>query len=510
MSIKLETEILKTMPERISVFNVGVRLADYAATHTQFLNKANLSKDDYLFLCYYLLLFIEENNICSLPCGYQDILRAVNSFCKTNNVNTDTEALTANIINECFQNNGTILYENTSFLAKKIPIKLIDTTYKDKKTTYSITDSCRKWLYSSYEIEQVGHISLGLLIIEKAIASGRFDIAKNTVNKVDKEIINNIEAAEEMRNEISSNVYQFDTSDILASLKKTRHALQAQEKEINDLQGYFDSIINEDSISSLKNETKFIEAKDDIDYVKEKLKDILSHQLKLIKATQDVDSTFREELKRFPSLNNTKYINIKKDVLSVMKHNPTTSYNIIDMFSSVFNVRFPKIFNLNKILDRQIVYTERGDEEPVEIKKEELLKIANIAEEKKNIYIKECQTIIFEIFKNVVSNTTIRLSSMLNSTLCHNLPLLKDILIIYEAADDGTMTFVQPKKGKTIKAENIVSITKHVGCYHPEWMEKLKGKQLVANFDEKSILEIKDENGNILKIEDIVFSLKDI
>lgn len=509
-------EFLNTLSKRLETNAIGYHLAEYAKTSQKEYRKAIISASDFYILEFITLLFIDYKFIMSEDCYFSNIQEFLESVCKERNINVNYKELTKDIVYNCFKNDGKILSFESLFNKNPVTYSIIseEKIAETGLNSFKLTKECSYWLYSTYELEIIGNISIENIILEKEIKSGNFENAKNTARKLLADVIREIKHLELVKSDIIANVEDRNSKYVYDNLLSSIDLIKTQQNDTKKINGKLQAIRKGDFKNINATEKDIQDNADNIRETSIFLDKVIAKQLDLLNTAIDVRDTYDEMLMDFSFLENSKYVNVKNDILKNIKKYSTTEFDLFGIISPLLPLNFNKLANINLFIKYQQIYNEKDDSSiqiedmnDLEFEEEDKEKIDDINNEN-NIY----KRIFCYILDDLIDNDRpIKFSECFNK---HDelKSYLKEIKIVISILTSRTEVIFEEKKYFTkIEETSYIFEPEFIQFSCPSKDYDLSGKILTAQFTNHKIILNgieEDKFQEQLKMDDIIFDLK--
>jgi hypothetical protein len=476
------------MPSRMNYNSISYRLATYVVNNKKSYRKnSTFSDEDFFTTIIYTIAFIEECELNHESCLFSDIKEFISVLCNNKGYNIDINELTNDIMVYCFQNSGYGYNFSTSFLENSVNVKILEDNIDEitHKNNYKLTSECRKWLYSSYEMEELGQITLNSLVLQKQIKAGNFEKAKDTAKKLLVDIKKQQNELERLKRNVISDIDQYPIETINLHLNEPYLISKRTDEELQYLDGIIDEVLRGkfDNIDVKKDYV--LDCVFTVKDLQEKIKKIIIQNQKLLSAVGDIRKTAQEQLLNSDFLLPKKYINFEKEVLETIKKNPNKSFDIHSLLSPLFTIKKINFANPNGIIKKQtLMYQEETESVDTNTEDDTIITEYNTEQDiAHEIYIK----IISEMFKHFKEKNIIKLSEFVNTIPFINENLSAFKLVITVLMAKGDITFKKtPSKQIKIKTFNLEDINQ----FNEQIQKLLISKTITVIFDEEKTISV--------------------
>lgn len=503
----MDESFLNTLNKRFETNAINYYLIECAIQRNRKYEEIN--SNDFYVMLFMTLLFIDYKFVSSEYCFFEDIESFIRGICKNKNI--DINKLTKDIVRDCFQNKGKPNSFSSSFLKNDVPIQLITDKKIEgvNKFSYELSENCNKWLYSTYEMEIIGHISIENILLEKEIVSGNFNNAEqrsiSLLSAVRKEISN----IEDYKKIILAGIDDVKSDDIYETLTNSINLIERQRKETQKIKELIQKINKKDVADLRIEEEKIKNNLDSIGRTQKNLNDILEKELELLKMTIDLRQVFSDSLMDFSFLERSQYININRDILSNIRKYPTDEFPLFDVLRPLMPFKIPKLSNPNIVLKEQVIRTK---DETLEI---ELDSFDNLSDEEEyNSKEKELEEKCDDIFKCILrdiisSEGKTKLSEFFNAHP-EIQTLLKEIKTVLTILTHNEIIYFKDEQDKNNFSLDSF-IPENFGLKYPEF--NLQNKILISKLSLEKIELKAPADGmfqEVLKTDEIYFELKEV
>lgn len=490
-------------------FSLLIALNTYACYSKKEYRKAsNMTDEDFFAVVILLLCFIEERELRVEECSYSDMQSFIEALCKMHNFDIDVSELTTDIVVSCLQNSGCGHKFNSCLLDKPITFKFIEDRMDEHThvNNYCLTEQCRKVLYSSLEYEELGHVSISSLILEKQIKAGNFLKADETASRLLLDIDKEKSKLEKYRRDIISNALQFTSESVLLTLDGEYTIFEETDKTLLYLEGVIREVLGGNFEDIKVQEDYILDCVSVVREISEKIKKIIIRNQELMSQIDTVRNTYQEQLLKMDFLLPKNYVNIENEVLKPLITNPDVPFDLHSFLSPLFKFNSFSDTNPNHIIKAQSIVI-KDDDENLDLDDEEIIIYYEDDVEKTHQSYTEMLEYILTTLK---SKDKVMLSSIAEncSFIKENLGTFRTIISILVGI--GKITFNKNKSNSAlIKYFNPADVSR----FNEEMQEFLLGKTLVLAFTQENpvIIYGKIENGKRERymVDDIEFSLRE-
>ena len=503
-------EFLKTIEHRISQASIGYRLVNYATLFKKDYRK-DISNEDFYMLAFYTLMFIDEESIKGNSCTSKSIEAFLKKCCSVKHINIDAAELTLDLLDNCFLFGGKADENFDSCLVdKKIAYNIISYEHTKGEINYYLSSNCRKWLYSSYEMETLGSISIEGLLARKEFLSGKFENAKKHINQSKILILDKIKDIGKIKNKIYSDLNNIDPLEFLKEIDKAKNLINEEKVNFERFREEVRKVSERKEVEGFNVSTEdVIKGYSDIQSILKLLGEVYNLQIELLSELQKIERIYQDELNNFSYLEENHGLNINKDILQKIKNNKNLEINLFDFFSPILGFKIPKFLSLNLLTNEQVLYSDNDEEaiEQDEIEKEELAV---------NEYVENTNETYRNLFRIIIENVLIKPCSLKTiyyknkQVFEENIECLKTIISILlekQKIDFMPLKFYSPINTQTYNFE-----PQAIHFYYTYLDKQLTSKRLVIEgLEDKFDIEGTQEDGMqlILRLNNVNFYLEE-
>ena len=321
-----------------------------------------------------VLCFIMEKSLLEEPCTKDDISAFIRTldieFFKKQIPDEDYLNLTDYVIRDCLQNGG-VPYTFKTYNCEtgkevEIDIKLIDDqriVEQDMKLySYYMTPQGYKFLFNTLEIEESMQVSIEQFKLSIAIKKRNFGTARNNVDQLFNLCRSQVQKINYLIKQINEDVYLVGIEEYGQIYRQTFDTLKEQKAGHDSLYDLIDKTEQEILEQAGMKLTQEIEEDiEHINYIKQRLKYIISEQTKLLLKQQELSQVYNEAIDNILSIGFENRINLEKTLLETIEENPHKVNAIAKILKPLFMPSPEKIFNINLAYKEQRIEFE-GEE----------------------------------------------------------------------------------------------------------------------------------------------------
>lgn len=501
------------MPSRMEYNAISHRLISYVVNSKKgYRRSSDISDEDFLILIIYAIAYIEECELNHDNCTANDVRDFLDIVCRDNDIKVDINELASDIMMDCFQNSGKGYVFESKIVGSHSDVKILEDHTIDgtsNKRGYKLTPSCRKWLYASYEMEAIGQITLSSLVLQKQIEAGNFEKAKDSAKKLLLDIRNRIKELEKLERNIISDVDKYTQEEIDQKLKEPYETSNDTDEKLKYLDGVIAEVLdgNYEKLKKLDKNEYVLDCFSTVKDLQEKIKKIIIQNQALLRQVNKMRNTYQEQLLNSDYLLPKKYVNFEKEVLEVMKQNPTTEFDLHELLSPLFGIKRITHIDPNNVIRKQTIMV-LDDEESIETNLEEDVIVTELEEEQDfahAIYIEIIEQML-SAFKKI---NTVRLSEIVGK-----MPLINDNLPAFKMVITMLMAKGAIKFTKFTRKQNLINVfaLEDIEQFNKETQDLVSSKVLTMTFDESKFSIYGKTEGSTREkfvLNDIIFVLNE-
>lgn len=313
------------------------------------------------------LCFIMEKSLLEETCTKNDIAAFIRKldtlYLKKNIPDEEYVSIADFLIKDCLLNNGIPHYFSTynfeSGSEERINVKLID----DKRValenesgySYYMTPQGYRFMFNTLEIEDAMQVSIEQFKLSLSIKKKNFSAARNNVDSLYNISKTQIQRMNYFIKKVKEDIGSAGIDEYEKIYNATFSSIDEQKEGYDNLYQLIrkveDGIIESDR-GKLDDEA-FRKEADNIAYIKNKLKFIISEQSNVLLKQQELQKVYDEAIDNILYIGFDNRLNFEEAVTKKIEENPGLSYPLIRILRPLFKPGVNKFFNLNMALKEQ-------------------------------------------------------------------------------------------------------------------------------------------------------------
>jgi len=362
----LTYEFLKDFHRRAEI----VAIVDFLTTRIsrkQKLRDYDFDNAQAVNLVMLVLCFIMEKSLLEESCTKNDIaiyLRRLDaSYLNKKLEDEEYLSLADYLIKDCLQNNGIphyfASYNFERAEEEKINVKLIDDKRvqvgTDMVYSYYMTPQGYKFMFNTLEIEDAMQVSIEQFKLSLSIKKRNFNSARTSVDNLFNISKTQIQKINYFIKKIREDIGNSGIEEYEKIYNSTFSSLDEQKKGYDNLYELIGSALNsirDSSQGQIDKEALKLEV-DNISYIKNRLKLIISEQSKLLLKQQELQKIYNEAVDDILYIGSENRISIEDSIVKKLEENPERCYPMMKILRPLFLPDLNKLFNLQKVLKEQ-------------------------------------------------------------------------------------------------------------------------------------------------------------
>lgn len=448
----MQYDFLKAFSKRMKVVGLHAVIVDNSRDKGTWKQFGINSFDEQLNIVYSVLLFVMEQSLKEENCTIDDI----SGFIDDINTQYYGKPLTASdcrelgvfIVNNILSNEGRTMYfesydyeemSNKSLHISYLGNRIVYDEEERRRTSYYLTDDGYNLLLGTLEIESNMKLTIQEMIFKLHLEKQSYDKALDDVKNIFNLMRIQLQKIQEAMQRIRRNALDYDVVEYSKLLQENLDTInQTKEK----FKGYRDTVHTR--VREMETGAIDVSTLDDNDSKLRDLREIERYLNRAIDEHQrilnnhfDLKALYTVELEKLTEFSLVQRFNLRSDLYDKVLENPDCLSRLEYFFRPLFNKNPEKVFNINKIFEKQKLHeeddisstdaTEFFDQESWEAEQERLRQ-AKLA-----VYYGS----LFCIMKRVAENKSVRLSALakeLNDTeelrqLIPNTHIFKEIMV---------------------------------------------------------------------------------
>lgn len=407
------------------------------------LRQTALDKKEALNLLMQLLCFIMEKSLLEQSCTLKDIasyLEFLHIEQAFDDQDVDYNELAKYLVRDALQNKGKPYYfksydfsgqKPTSYFIRLIEDRLIQVEGRED-FSYSLTAQGFQFLFSTLEVEEALQMNFEQLRLKYAIQKRNFGSAKESVDNLFTLNKKQILRIQEYIRQIKEDIGMFSAQDYEETYRTTFDTLNEQKEKHEELYKLI-MTTKEQYISQHmeKENAKLEEDLKHIDYIQNRLQQLLGEQLKMFKQHQTLSEVYNDAISNILYIGFENRLNIEKDLLEPFEENIQAFDGMAKILKPLFLPKMKRIFNFNLAYAAQRIEEEESDLDEKSVFFEE-----QFDEESEKLYQERIEY-IHEVYDEIVTQILmgirenpvkgVKLSSLFNRV--EDVDLLRNVLV---------------------------------------------------------------------------------
>lgn len=471
-----------------------------------------------------LLCFIMEKSLLEQSCTLEDMEAFVVYILNKENDNIDRkeaidyEGLTRYLVRDALQNKGKPYYFDTyNFKEKKliqihvrlIEDKILQIDHQDV-FSYHLTSQGYEFLFGTLEVEESLQMSFEQLKLQYAIKKRNFSSARDSADNLFTLNRKQIQKIREYIVQIKEDIGVFSTLDYQETYASTFETLNEQKEKHEELYGLISRTKEQYTIQYLGKEhhEKMEEDLTNIDYIKNRLQQLVGEQLKLFGEQQTLGQVYDEAISNVLYIGFENRLNIEKTILEPFERDVMALDGMTKLLRPLMKPQLGNRFNFAKAYANQKIeseneqiqddgyYLEKGEDEFIEKVKERI------------DYIQECYKDIVKQLLNKISKSNqyrIKLSEIYDGN--QDIELLRNVLVqlhsdgvfdLKALGKDSLEHIYEPGEDFDLGYSYVKCLSEESHLSRISWLEcsRVQGETIVL---------INDKDKKYLKCHELVF-----
>lgn len=471
-------EFLKDFHRRTEIVAIVDFITTRVSRKTKF-REYELDSAEAINLVMLVLCFIMEKSLVEEVCTKNDIAGFIRKldidYMKKNIPDEEYVNISDYLIKDCLQNSGIPHYFNTynfeTGKIEKINVKLIDdkrvTVGNDTVYSYYITPQGYKFMFNTLEIEDALQVSIEQFKLSLSIKKRNFHAARNNVDSLFNISKTQIQKINYFIKKVKEDIGSAGIEEYEKIYNSTFLSIDEQKEgydNLYELIGKVESSILESNQTRIDQETLNQEI-EDISYVKNRLKYIISEQSRLLLKQQELQKIYNEAVDNILYIGFENRFNFEEVITKKFEENPDLAYRLIKILRPLFKPEVNKIFNIKKALKEQRIAAPDALKEDSGILMSD--RYFNKLESEKDIKIREMNQSYVNIFEVICKNALaspdreILLSKLISSLnesglkeeynkFVPDLKVLTNVLLQLSSIKDVNFSIIKNQSGKTV------------------------------------------------------------
>jgi hypothetical protein len=423
-------EFLKTFHKRAEI----VAMTDFIITRVSKkvrLKEYGISTNEAINLVLLVLCYIMEKSLVEEFCTKSDIaayIGKVDSLYLKKNIPDAAYSFIADfIVKDCLLNNGLPFYFNTyNFEMEKeenINIKLIDDKRieLDGEGTYSyyMTPQGYKFMFNTLEIEDALQVSMEQFKLSLSIKKKNFSAARMNVDNLLNIGKTQIQKINYFIKRVKEDIGGAGIEDYERIYNDTFASLDEQKQGYDNLYEMIEHVelaLMENATASMDQE-KLSQEIDNISYIKNKLKFMISEQTKLLLKQQELQQVYDAAIDNILYIGFESRIDFETVILKKVEEAASFPKTLLSVLRPLFKPNILKSFNLRMALKEQKIVNEVVNEKNNILMSERYFNRLESERETRIRALNECYLSIFEVIVKHTFDSAkrkIMLSDLLN------------------------------------------------------------------------------------------------
>ena len=421
-----------------------------------------------------VLCFIMEKSLIEEACTKNDIagfIRRLDAQYIKKNIPDDEYLNVADyLIKDCLQNSGIPHYFSTynfeSGKEEKINVKLIDdkrvSIGNDAAYSYYMTPQGYKFMFNTLEIEDAMKVSIEQFKLSLSIKKRNFNAARNNVDSLFNISKTQIQRINYFMKRVKEDIGSAGIEEYEKIYNSTFSSIDEQKQgydNLYELIGKVENSILESNQAEIDKEAinKEIE---NISYIKNRLKFIISEQSNLLLKQQELQKIYNEAVDNILYIGFESRLNFEEVIIKKIEENPDLAYHLIKILRPLFKPEINKIFNIKKALKEQKIANAEAFSEGSSIlmsgrhfsklESENDIKIRNTNEMYLDIFEAICKNTVESPDKQILLSRLVAVSKEEYNKLVPDLKILTNVLLQLSSIKDVDFSTIKNQKRKTV------------------------------------------------------------
>ncbi|MDT3698472.1 MAG: hypothetical protein RO469_03500 [Thermincola sp.] len=421
-----------------------------------------------------VLCFIMEKSLVEEICTKNDIAGFIRrldvDYLKKNIPDEEYLSIADYLIKDCLQNSGIPHYFSTynfeTGKEEKINIKLIDdkrvSMGNDTVYSYYMTPQGYKFMFNTLEIEDAMKVSIEQFKLSLSIKKRNFNAARNNADGLFNISRTQIQRINYFIKRVKEDIGSTGIEEYEKIYNSTFSSIDEQKRGYDDLYELIGKV--EDSIvdshqAGIDREALNKEI-ENISYIKNRLKLIITEQSNLLLKQQELQRIYDEAVDNILYIGFENRLNFEETVIKKMEENPDLAYPLIKILRPLFKPELDKIFNIKKALKEQrIAATETFNEGSGilmseryfnKLESENDIKIRNTNERYLDLFEIICKNALAAPDKQILLSKLVEVSKAEYHRIVPDLKLLTNVLLQLSSIKDVDFTTIKNQKSKTV------------------------------------------------------------
>lgn len=333
-----------------------------------------------------VLCFIMEKSLLEEVCTKNDIavyLRRLDAVYLNKKLEDEEYLSLADyLIKDCLQNNGIphyfVSYNFERAEEEKINVKLIDdkriNSGADMTYSYYMTPQGYKFMFNTLEMEDALQVSIEQFKLSLSIKKRNFNSARNSADNLFNISKTQIQKINYFIKKIKEDIGSSGIEEYEKIYNSTFSSLEEQKKGYDSLYELIGTVENtiRDSLLEQQEQEAFKQQLDkealkreveNITYIKNRLKLIISEQSKLLLKQQELQKIYNEAVDDILYIGFENRLDIEEMIVKRIEENPELCYPLTKVLRPLFLPEMNKLFNLQKALKEQRIQSTESNTE---------------------------------------------------------------------------------------------------------------------------------------------------
>lgn len=319
-----------------------------------------------------VLCFIMEKSLLEETCTKNDIaafLRRLDiDYFKKNIEDEEYLNIADYLIKDCLQNGGIPHYFTTFNFERneeeQINVKLIDdkrvSVGNDMAYSYYMTPKGYKFMFNTLEIEDAMQVSIEQFKLSLSIKKRNFNTARNSVDNLFNISKTQIQKINYFIKKVKEDIGSSGIEEYEKIYNSTFSSIDEQKQGYDNLYELIGTVGNSirDSIQGQIDKEVLKQEAQNVSYIKNRLKLIISEQSKLLLKQQELQKIYNEAVDDILYIGFENRLNFEESVIKRIEENPDLSFPLIKILRPLFKPEIDKIFNIQKALKEQKIQND--------------------------------------------------------------------------------------------------------------------------------------------------------
>ncbi len=369
-------DFLDTFHKRMEIIAIVEFIISKISRKPQF-KECGFDEEESINLILLVLCFIMEKSLIEESCTKDDIASYIRTldaeYFKKEIPDEEYMSLTDYIIKDCLQNGGIPYYFSSYNYREEKPIKINVKIIDDKRViidgnktfSYYLTPQGYKFMFNTLEIEESMQISIEQLKLSISIRKRNFGSARQSVDNLFNICRSQIQKINYFIKKVKEDIgtagideYEEIYNNTFASLEEQKQGYESLYRVILTSE---EELINDDR---LKYSPDFAEDIDNIVYIKNRLRYIISEQSKLLLKQQELQKIYSEAIDNILYIGFENRLDFEETFLNRIEESPNSINAISKILRPLFRPAFSGIYNINLAYKEQRI--ESYDEAAVD------------------------------------------------------------------------------------------------------------------------------------------------